>query len=294
VDSNTVMNNDQALVNGNCTVLPEIEPGEAMDCGEGIHLQAADHSVVSNNTVTNNSGGILLSDDTGANHDNLVSFNTSMNNAFACGIVLASHAQAMESPSTTPLGVYHNTVYGNRSQGNGFAEGGGAGIGLFASVPGAMTFGNVVVDNLVSGNGHPGISIHSHTPGQNVNDNMLVGNTVVGNGADTADATTPGPTGIDVYSLTPATGIMISGNSFQSESYDVAVHVPAVVEVHENGFDDGTGLINLGAGTVDATQNYWGCSNGPVLFPPGCSQEVGAGVTAFPVLQQSIPPQPNY
>jgi len=48
-------------------------------------------------------------------------------------------------------------------------------------------------------NGEPGVSLHSHTPGQNLNDNIIVGNTISGNGKDTADAVTPGTTGINVF-----------------------------------------------------------------------------------------------
>ena len=294
LSGNTVTNNNQALVNGNCTQLPAYEPGEAQDCGEGIHLQAVDHSIVTSNTVVGNSGGTLLSDDTGATHDNLISFNTIQNNPYACGIVLASHPLAPTVAATTVQGVYHNTVYGNRSQNNGYSAGGGAGIGLFAAVPGAMTYGNVIVDNLVSGNGHPGISLHAHIPGQMLNDNMIVGNTVVGNGADTADAATAGPTGINIAAAGPVNGLIISGNSIQSESLDVVVRDPSPVEVNFNGLlGSGVGVANLAAGTIDATNNWWSCPAGPVLLN-GCTTVQGAGVVATPWLQAPIPQQPSY
>ncbi len=288
VSQNTVVNNNLALVNGACTMLPSFEPGELQDCGEGVHLQAVDHSVVTNNTVTGNSGGILVSDDTGATHDNLISFNNVNNNPYACGISLASHVQAAASVSLTPLGVYHNTVYGNRSQRNGYGVGGGAGIGIFASIPGTQAYGNVVVNNLVSENGHPGISLHAHAPGQNLTDNMIVANTVVNNGADTGDAATPGPTGINLYSLLPAAGNMIASNSIQGESVDVAINDPALVQVHFNSLNGGGyGVDNLGAVAVDATGNWWSCPNGPVL--PGSCSMAGGNVLAYPWLQTPPP-----
>ena len=284
VSGNTVMGNNLALVNGNCTQLPAIEPGEAQDCGEGIHLQAVDHSVVTSNTVIGNSGGILVSDDTGATHDNLISFNIVNNNPYACGITLASHVQALASTSAVPPGVYHNTVYGNRSQHNGYGVGGGAGIGIFASVPGAQSYGNVVVNNLVTDNGHPGISLHSHAPAQNLTDNMIVANTVVNNGADTGDAATPGPTGVNLYSLLPAAGNMIAANSIQGESVDIAVKDPALVQVHFNSLTGGGyGVDNLGGVPVDATNNWWSCANGPVL--PGSCAMAGGSVLAYPWMQ---------
>jgi hypothetical protein len=42
----------------------------------------------------NNSGGILLSDDTGARHHNLIIANLVHDNPFDCGITLASHPPA--------------------------------------------------------------------------------------------------------------------------------------------------------------------------------------------------------
>jgi parallel beta-helix repeat protein len=290
ISSNTVLNNNKALVNGNCTMLPDFEPGEAQDCGEGIHLQAADHSIVTNNTVQGNAGGILISDDTGPSHHNVISLNTVTDNPYACGITMASHTAATITGSLTPLGVFQNLVFGNRSKHNGYSTGGGAGVGIFASVPGAKSYGNVVVANLASENGHPGISLHAHAPGQSLNDNMIVGNTIVDNGADTGDAATPGPTGINVFAmfLSPAPGNIIANNSIQNDSYDVVVSNPALVQVQFNSLL-GTlvGVDNQGSGPslgpVDATENWWGCPNGPPM--PGSCTSVLGGVTYLPALQ---------
>lgn len=292
VANNTVTNNNLALAPAGCTMLPPWEPGELQDCGEGIHLQAADHVIVTgNNVVANAGGGILVSDDTGATHHNLISFNTVTDNAAACGISLASH-----TPNSTalPTGVYANTVYANRSLRNGRSGAGGAGIGLFAAIGGEATNGNVIIDNLVQENGHPGISMHGHAPGGNLNDNMLVGNTIVNNGADTNDAHTPGPTGINVYAPSSSTGILIASNMFQGESFDVGVSMPGRVSVEFNNLLGlGVGVQNFGAGMVDASQNFWGCVNGPTQTG-SCSMAVGNNLSATPWLQTPIPSQPNY
>ncbi len=204
VSNNTIRGNNLGLTPaGTCPAIDSFEPGEQQDCGEGIHLLGVDHSIVTKNIVHGNSGGILLSDDTGATHDNLVSFNTVTGNPYACGIVMASHVQAAFSGLTIPPGVFHNTIYGNHSEKNGVSGSGGAGIGIFASVPGAQAYGNVVVNNHLDHNGHPGISLHAHVPGQKLTDNMLVGNTIIDNGADTGQSVTPGPTGIDVFGAGP-------------------------------------------------------------------------------------------
>jgi Right handed beta helix region len=280
--NNYVTENDKSLDPSGpaCPGLPPFETSEGEDCGEGIHLSGVDHSIVANNTSTRNSGGILLSDDTAATHDILLTGNIVTNNPYDCGITLASHPPAEGS---SPFGVYHNTISGNTSNNNGLAAGGGAGIGIFDSVPGAADYQNVVISNHVSGNGLPGVAMHSHTPGQNLTDNVIVGNVITANGADSGDAQTPGPTGINVFGVSPASGTVISQNLISHESVDVAVNTPTGVDVHLNNLLGGhIGLDNLGGGTSSATENFWGCARGPGAN--GCSQASGPGLLVTPWL----------
>lgn len=72
IGENEVINNDRGLASGSCPGLPPFETSEGDDCGEGIHLSGVDHATVRNNVSARNAGGILLSDDTGATHDNLI------------------------------------------------------------------------------------------------------------------------------------------------------------------------------------------------------------------------------
>jgi parallel beta-helix repeat protein len=268
---NEVIDNDKALIPPEtCPGQPAFETAEGFDCGEGIHFSGVDHSTVADNIVKNNSGGILLSDDTGATHDNLIRGNVVKNNPFDCGITLASHPSASPTGGQpgVPLGVYHNTIAENESSDNGLAvEGAGAGVGIFDSVPGAQAFGNVVINNRLKDNGLPGVAMHSHTPGQNLNDNVIVGNHISGNHADTEDAATPGPTGINVFSVSPVTGTIISGNVIDDEAEDIVTNItntPAQVAAHINDLLGGQiGVDNLGSGTVDATENWWGSPAGP-------------------------------
>lgn len=294
VSGNTVLNNNKNLSNGVCADLPSIEPGEGQDCGEGIHLMGADHSIVTNNTVKGNAGGILISDDTALTHDNLVSYNVVSDNPYACGITMASHVPAAVSGSSVPLGVYHNTVFGNRSQRNGLAIGGGAGVGIFASIPGAMSYGNVVAANLVSENGLPGIAMHAHAPGQKLNDNMIVGNTSRNNGPDTADAATPGTAGINLYSLVPVTGNIFSGNTVSGQDNAVVINNPALVQVNFNNLQGrNAGVDNLNMTPVDATNNWWNCGFGPTI-PGACAAVVGQAVEFDPWLTTPPPAQPLF
>jgi nitrous oxidase accessory protein NosD len=287
IAKNEVVNNDKALdaATGSCPGIPAFETNEGFDCGEGIHLTGVDHSIISGNVSEKNAGGILLSDDTGATHDNLIADNVVQDNPFDCGITLASHSPATITHAGLPLGVFHNTVRGNTSSGNGLGvSGAGAGVGLFAPGPGNKTYGNVVIDNSLTGNGLPGVTMHNHAsfptaPPVDLNDNVIVGNRISGNLADTEDAATPGPTGINIYSVAPVTGTVISGNRIDDEEIAVAVKTPSLVELHLNDFEAGegdTGVDNLGTGAVNATENGWGCSGGPTA--PGCASASGAVV----------------
>ena len=146
------------------------------------------------------------------------------------------------------------------------------------------------MSNFLKGNGLPGIAIHAHAPNQNLNDNMLVGNTILGNGADTEDAATPGPTGINLYAFVPATGDIISGNSIHNETVDVAISTAALVQVEFNNLLGGnTGLDNIGTGSVDATEDWWGCPHGPVAGN-NCSTITGANVLFTPWLFAPVEP----
>jgi Right handed beta helix region len=287
---NVVANNDKSLQPAipACPGIPAFETGEAFDCGEGVHLIGVDHSIVANNLVENNAGGILLSDDTGQTHDNLVTGNVSRNNPFDCGIVMASHAPALGS--TAPhWGVVHNTITDNESTHNGFqVPGAGAGVGLFAdgSGPGLIS-GNVVIHNKLVNNGIPGVSFHSHAPGDTFADNMIVANQISGNGADLFDTATPGPTGINInsgFGFSPITGTLIAQNVINHETDEVALNTPAQVNIHLNNFrDDTVGVDNLGTGTANATENWWACPSGPGGSEE-CANVGGPGVLFAPWL----------
>jgi hypothetical protein len=293
IKSNQVLNNDTGLniEAATCPGQPPFESGEDFDCGEGVHLLGVEFSVLSDNVIEGNSGGILLSDDTGETHDNLVTGNLVEDNPFDCGITLASHSPGLGS--TAPhLGIVHNTIVNNRSIHNGFqVPGAGAGVGIFSDGSGiGKVTENLVLNNQLLNNGIPGVAFHSHVgpnfglPADNLNNNSIIGNRISGNGADTADTATPGPTGINLNSGgggTPITGTIISGNSIDRESVDVAINTPAKVDLHLNNLLGGdTGVANLGSGSVNATFNYWGCFFGPTSNR--CSSVSGSGVTFAP------------
>ena len=282
ISSNIVRGNDRNLSGAVCPDLPsQFVPADNLDCGEGIHLSGVDHSTIINNLVERNAGGILVTDDTGATHDNVISGNIVKNNVPDCGITLPSHSGA---------GVFHNTVSGNF-----VAENGGAGVGIFAPGPGTQTYANVIINNSLTGNGQPGVTVHNHAaPGVNgvpsaappvvFSDNVIAGNRIWRNKQDTQDAATSGPTGINLFSLVPMPGTIIADNVIFQEALDIALNVPAAsgatdIQVHLNDLLKPVGLENNGTAAVDATENWWGCPAGPGR--PGCSTITGSGGVLF-------------
>src|SRR6185312_13837565 len=140
-----------------------------------------DHSAVSNNLIENNSGGILISDETAATHDNLIAGNIVKNNTLDCGITIPSHPRDPSLPVGAPFGISHNTIAGNEATGNGI-NGVGAGIGIFGFLPGARVSDNLITGNRITGNGLPGVAMHGHSGLEILNNNVISGNYISGNG----------------------------------------------------------------------------------------------------------------
>ncbi|HJT87769.1 MAG TPA: right-handed parallel beta-helix repeat-containing protein [Bryobacteraceae bacterium] len=291
ITQNHVTGNDRSLIPAipACPGIEPFETGSDFDCGEGIHLSGVGESFVLGNVVETNAGGILLSDDTGPTFRNLIAANTSQNNPFDCGIVMASHPPAMITGGKAPFGIFGNTITRNVSSGNGLALfGAGAGVGIFTFLPGGTVTGNLVSYNTLTGNGLPGVTFHAHGPNEDLNGNKIIGNTISGNGADTEDAATPGPTGINVYGVSPIMALVISQNTISGEAVDVAIKTPTLTKLDDNNLlGTGIGVDNLGFSTVLAFDNYWGCPTGP--NSPGCSTTVG-NVLAVPFLTTPVTP----
>jgi hypothetical protein len=295
IADNVVHDNDRNLVISadTCTGLAEAAPfetNEGDDCGEGIHLMGVDHSVIAGNFVHHNAGGILISDETAANHDNVITRNTVQDNPYDCGITLASHAAyAKTGPTPPPYGIYHNTVSDNDSERNGTgSSGGGAGVGLFAPGPGNKNYDNSVVGNRLIGNTLPGVAIHNHAPvpppnGPVLSDNAIVGNFIAFNGPD-SDVGTTVPTGISVLGAAPVNGLVIADNVVLGENIAIALNSASVIDVRLNDLAGSrVGVSNLNSlGTVNAIENWWGCPRGPAAS--GCSTVNGNDVAVTPWL----------
>lgn len=219
------------------------------DCGEGIHLGGVTHSLISDNSISGNTGGILVSDELGPTAWNTISDNTIVNNDSDCGITLAAHnGNALSSTGTlqpTQGGVYDNSIVDNTSDANG-----ASGIGFFASGPGTAVYDNVASGNHVQGNGLPGVAIHTHSPDADANGNQLIGNWFSDNGLGIpAFGVPPGDPGtpvdtttdLDVVSdpgATPITGTVIANNHFANVQTGMWLITTGTTHRHDNTFSD--------------------------------------------------------
>lgn len=210
------------------------------DCGEGVHFAGniAD-SAIRGNRIADNSGGVLMTDDVGPTHNNVVADNVVTGNAADCGITVPGHnskalsAAGVRQPAVA--GVYDNLISHNVVTNNG-VKGEGAGV-LFANAgPGTASYDNRVVGNFIAGNGLPGVTMHAHTigPGQfeDLNGNVIVSNTIGRNNldGDTLDGP-PGPadkqtTGVLVFSGGTAVAVTVARNFISDNSIGIWLSKP--------------------------------------------------------------------
>jgi hypothetical protein len=216
VRHNTVTGNDLGTPS-NTTYAECLPQGEVPgDCGEGLHLMSTTDSVVADNDVHDNSGGVLVTDELGPASGNRIIGNQVHGNATDCGITLPSHnpnaLSATGARQAGQGGVYDNLVAGNTITDNG-AKGEGAGVLIAAAGPGMASYENRIIDNEISGNGMSGVTIHTHAPNQDVNGNVIRNNDIGRNnlhGDEDAKVTTT--TGILVFSAVVPASETVSGN----------------------------------------------------------------------------------
>jgi hypothetical protein len=263
IEHNAIVHNDAGFGSkaGQCFSTPQA-PG---DCGEAIHLVSVTDSVVAGNYVTNNAGGVLLTDEFGPTSNNVVRENYSAHNDTDCGITLAGHNPAAVDPKTGQptgaAGVFDNLIEHNVSIDNGVA-GQGAGILMGGGAPFAGVYGNVIRGNFTSGNGLAGVTIHQHLVGDLngnvVEDNLLSHDNVDGD-FDFAAAADSQTTGILVASGSPP-GPALPPFLLPGPIKNTVIRGNRI-------FDDNVGIWTLGvdqASTVIA-HNFFGPGVTPVV-----------------------------
>jgi len=214
------------------------------DCGEGIHLMGSSYDTIAGNVSRGNSGGILVSDETGPSAHNVISGNRVQDNLFDCGITVVAHSPKGAPggvPAPSAAGVYDNDVVGNTIEGNG-TQGEGAGVVLATGLPGGAVYDNTVQGNYISGNGMSGVTVHSHVPGQYLDGNVIRGNLIATNNLngdrDFSPAVDTQTTGVLVATVTPLS-ITVTGNVITDDHFGIWTTGPATVEgAHGNAFTD--------------------------------------------------------
>lgn len=221
---------DHALIENNTSVDNVVN---------GIGLDGSSWSIVRNNTLHGNGGGIELANDPAAavaagqfppgalaafgssgtaTHD-LVTGNLVTENPQACGIYLVDH-NASPGAIDYASGIHDNVVSNNVVTNNAM-QGWGAGILLAAEVPGGAVYDNTVSGNTIYGNGLAGVTVHSHSPDQDLNGNVITGNTIGANNLrgflEPDDMQT---TGVFIGSQSPLS-ITVAGNSISDDHYGI-------------------------------------------------------------------------
>ena len=213
------------------------------DCGEGIHFLSVAYSTIRGNFSSGNSGGILLTDETGPTHHNVVESNVVTDNASDCGITVPGHnpnaltASGKLQPSVA--GVYDNVIRNNVVTDNGL-KGEGAGV-LFANAgPGTASYNNLVEGNYIAGNGLSGVTLHAHTlgPGQfeDLSGNTLINNVIGKNNIDgdpldsPASPQDPLTTGVLVFSGGTSVAMTIAHNVIFNNAIGIWLSKPVTAK----------------------------------------------------------------
>lgn len=176
-------------------------------------MSATDSTVVGNR-VTDNSGGILVTDELGPASGNSVMWNYVAANLWDCGITIPSHSTTAVSTTgqlqPTKGGVYGNRVTNNLVIDNGVL-GAGAGVLLAAAAPGGASYDNVIEGNTIYGNGQAGVTMHAHAPRQDISGNVVEWNRIgTNNVSGDSDAKVYATTGVLVFSALPSVGVTVT------------------------------------------------------------------------------------
>lgn len=208
-------------------------------CGEAIHLASSSDSRVADNVVSDNTGGIYLTDESGPAAHNLITGNRVVDNKTDCGITLASHSTRAVGASGKPRphagGVYDNTITNNVASRNG-EKLAGAGVLIAAAYAGGAAYDNRIVGNTINRNGLPGVSVHGHERREDLNGNVIRNNVIGRNALSGSNSNGPGDgeagmhhtAGIVVWSAyTRIAGLVVSGNRISDNHFGIwTEHAP--------------------------------------------------------------------
>lgn len=248
ISGNTVVHNDlggpTAPTYFECLAAGAV-PG---DCGEGVHFAGGvAYSTIRHNLIAHNSGGVLLSDDVGPTHNNVVQGNVVTDNVADCGITVPGHNPMAVNSSGVPqpsvAGVYRNAILDNVVTGNG-VKGFGAGVLFATPTPGTASYDNLVRGNYIAGNGLAGVTMHAHGPAstEDLNGNVIVRNFIgknnlLGDPLDGPPGPVNKPTGVLVFSGGTPVSVTIAHNHIFNNFFGIWLSKPVTaLGVHTNKF----------------------------------------------------------
>jgi parallel beta-helix repeat protein len=244
ITKNTIDHNDLGV--GTSTYLYCTSANFVADCGEGLHLSGVSSSTITGNTITNNSGGILVSDELGPTHHNTISGNTVTDNTKNCGITIVGHnANAYTADgklAPKQAGVYKNTVSGNTVTNNG-TTGTGAGILLANPRAGMAVYKNTVSSNTITNNGLAGVQLNENTTGQYLADNVISDNTIgTNNLLHSATAGNGSTVGISTFVASGAgtLTVTVTGNAISDNTYGISTGAGTTLTQSGNTFTNVT------------------------------------------------------
>ncbi|MBV8930743.1 MAG: right-handed parallel beta-helix repeat-containing protein [Mycobacteriaceae bacterium] len=181
---------------------------------------------------------MLLTDEFGPTHDNVVEHNVITKNPFDCGVTVPGHNPfALDSsghPQPSVAGDYDNVIRSNIITDNGL-QGEGAGVLFANATAGTASYDNLIEGNYIAGNELSGVTMHAHTiaPGQfeDLSGNQIVRNVIGQNNVGSPEAgpgdpldgnpTDPFTTGILVFSATVPVDVEIAHNVIFDNHYGI-------------------------------------------------------------------------
>ena len=269
------------------------------DCGAGLHLDGITRSVVIDNTVRDNSGGILIDDGladfpqvSAPTEGNTITHNTVVDNSLGSGIAVVGHDQSTLFGGFA-LGIFNNVISNNTSSDNG-AAGDGAGIMLEVDAPGDAVYQNTVRGNVLTNDSLPGVKIHAHEALAYMDDNVIEANNITSTGLGSVDSQ-PGDaaagatatTGIVVRGVPadPIGGTVIRDNLISAVHYGLFLNEASSTRVSGNGFSG----VSVAVTSIPGPQNvYVGrSSKGHLLVNHGgvnVATDLGGALAAPPAV----------
>ncbi len=255
---------------------------------------------ISGVTITNGSdstfggAGIIAGATAQPTGDTLTINNTTFSNNHASGGSNVGGALAFAGGN---LSISNSTFSTNTSNGAGGsamwyrAEGTASGEGL--TINNTTFSGNAVSTGSVKAGGALDVEIARSSPAVfNVTNSRFTGNTVTGSGAGIpVGAAIYAPSGTLNVTESTFTGNSVSGGT--TPAGGAIASNGATTTLHYNRFTGNTAAsgsaVSTSAGTVNATDNWWGCNTGPGTA--GCDTVAG-GPTVSPRLQLTASASP--